>query len=146
MLEPIVANAWKTGRVTSAVLVRKIDRDMPTLLLDESDAAFKGENEYAEALRGILNNGHRRGAVVSLCVKAGGDFDLRDFSVFGPKAIAGIGKLPDTITDRSIRIELRRRAPGEHVGRFRYRDVMEQAGPMRRFRPEREEGRYIIPP
>ena len=131
VLEPTVARPWFTGRVTSAVLIRKIDGSQPTLLLDESDAAFKGEKEYAETLRGILNNGHRRGAVVSLCVKAGGDFELRDFSVFGPKAFAGIGKLPDTITDRSIRIDLRRRAPGEHVDRFRHSRVKDEAEPLR---------------
>jgi len=39
----------------------EIDADRPALLLDESDAAFGGEKEYAEALRGVLNTGHRRG-------------------------------------------------------------------------------------
>jgi len=51
----LVANPWFTGRVTAAVLTRKIDVERPTLLLDESDAAFNGEKEYAEALRGVLN-------------------------------------------------------------------------------------------
>ena len=37
-----------------------MDAERPTLLLDESDAAFNGEKEYAEALRGLLNTGHRR--------------------------------------------------------------------------------------
>src|SRR5713226_5221074 len=65
VVQTVVANPWPTGRVTAAVLVRKIDADKPTLLLDESDAAFGGEKEYSEALRGILNTGHKLGGVAS---------------------------------------------------------------------------------
>jgi hypothetical protein len=131
VLNLLVAKPWLTGRVTAAVLVRKIARDRPTLLLDESDAAFKGEKEYAETLRAVLNSGYRRGGVASLCVKQGGDFELKDLPVFGPKALAGIGKLPDTIRDRAIPIELRRKAPGEHVERLRLRDAQAESESLR---------------
>jgi len=130
-LSLVVARPWMTGRVTSAVLVRKLAKELPTLLLDESDAAFKAEKEYAATLQAILNSGYRRGGCASLCVKTGGDFDLRDFPVFGPKAIAGIGSLPDTIADRAIPINLKRRAPNEPVARFRRRDAKEEAKPVR---------------
>src|SRR5215207_8654626 len=40
ILELVVKAPWLTGRTTAAVLPRKIDADAPTLLLDESDAAF----------------------------------------------------------------------------------------------------------
>lgn len=129
--ELLVARPWLTGRVTPAVLVRKVDRDRPTLLLDESDAAFKGAQEYAEALRAVLNTGHRRGGVASLCVKAGGDFDLKDFATFCPKAIAGIGKLPDTVADRAIIISLKRRAPTEPIERLRRSVADGEAKPIR---------------
>jgi hypothetical protein len=95
-LEMLVAEPWLTGRATPAVLTRKIDAEEPTLLLDESDAAFGGEKEYAEVLRGILNTGYRRGGKTSVAVATGRDFSYRDLSTFSPKAIAGIGKLPDT--------------------------------------------------
>jgi hypothetical protein len=131
VLQTIVAEPWFTGRVTPAVLVRKIDGDKPTLLLDESDAAFGGEKEYAEALRGILNTGHRRGGVASLCVGKGTDITFKDFSTFCPKAIAGIGKLPDTVADRSIPIRLKRAAPGDVVERFRLRNVKPEADALR---------------
>jgi len=127
VLQTMVAEPWLTGRVTAAVLVRKIDGDKPTLLLDESDAAFGAEKEYAEALRGILNTGHRRGGVASLCVGKGSSITFKDFTTFCPKAIAGIGKLPDTVADRSIPIRLKRAAPGEIVERFRLRNVMPEA-------------------
>ena len=127
----LVANPWLTGKVSAAVLIRKIDSEQPTLLLDESDAAFAGEKEYAEALRGVLNTGHRRGGKASCCVGQGTAITFKDFSTFSPKAIAGIGNLPDTIADRSIPIRLKRAARGEHVERFRRRDVEAEASGLR---------------
>jgi hypothetical protein len=131
VLQTIVRNPWLTGRVTAAVLVRKIDIEKPTLLLDESDAAFGGEKEYAEALRGVLNTGHRRGGVASLCVGKGMEITFKDFSTFSAKCIAGIGKLPGTVADRSMPIRLKRAAPDELVERFRLRNVTPEAGVLR---------------
>jgi Protein of unknown function (DUF3631) len=131
VLSLLAARPWFTGRVTAAVLVRKTSAEQPTLLLDESDAAFKGDREYAEALRGILNAGFRRGGVVSLCVGQGANLTYEDFIIFCPKAIAGIGKLPDTVADRSIPIDLKRRSPSEKVERFRLRTAGREALPIR---------------
>jgi Protein of unknown function (DUF3631) len=127
----LVAKPWLTGRATAAVLPRKIDADRPSLLLDESDTAFKGDRDYAEALRGVLNSGYRRSGKTTVCVGQGVEIGFRDFSTFCPKAIAGIGRLPDTVQSRSISIRLKRKAPGETVERFRERDVAEQARPLR---------------
>jgi len=132
VLELLVANPWLTGRLSAAVLIRKTDALAPTLLLDESDAAFNGEKEYAEALRGILNTGYLRGGKASMCVGQGAQISYKDFSTFSPKAIAGIGHLPDTVEDRSIPILLKRAAPGEVVERFRRREVAKEAAPLRK--------------
>lgn len=129
--DALVARPWLTGRVTAAVLARKVDAERPTLLLDESDAAFKGEKEYAEALRGLLNTGYRAGGKASLCVGQGAGITYRDFSTFGAKAIAGIGKLPDTVASRSLPVRLERRAPGEHVEPWRERRGRQEAAPLR---------------
>jgi putative DNA primase/helicase len=45
--------------------------------------------------------------------------EVRGFEVFGPIAIAAIGKLPGTIEDRSIKVAMRRRRPDETVARVR---------------------------
>ena len=84
------------------MLTRKVDGETPTLLLDESDAVFAHRSEYAEALRSILNTGYRRSGISSLCVAQGAGLSYRDFSTFCPKALAGIGALPDTVTDRPV--------------------------------------------
>lgn len=131
VFETLVANPWLTGRVTAAVLIRKIDTERPTLLLDESDAAFGGEKEYAEALRGVLNTGHRSAGKASCCVGQGANMACRDFSTFCPKAIAGIGKLPDTIADRAIPIRLKRAKLDESIQRFRRRDLETEAANLR---------------
>jgi hypothetical protein len=131
VLASLVAIAWMTGGVSAAALYRKIDRDSPTLLLDESDAAFKGDKEYAEVLRGTLNTGHRRGGTHDCCVKEDGDITIKAFSTFCPKAIAGIGKLPDTVADRSIHFCMKRKTRSEKVERWRLRNVKSETDRLR---------------
>src|SRR5439155_5394657 len=46
ILVPVVARPWLTAYTTKATLVRKVDRQQPTLLLDELDAALKTDKEY----------------------------------------------------------------------------------------------------
>ena len=121
---------WLTGRVSPAELTRRVDGETPTLLLDESDPAFHHRSESAEALRAILNSGYRRSGVCSLCVGQGTGLTYRDFSTFCPKAIAGIGALPDTVMDRSIPIVLKRRAAHESVERFRQRHAASRGAPL----------------
>lgn len=127
LLELLVLRPWLTGSVSAAVLYRTIADLHPTLLLDESDATFNGNREFGEALRGVLNSGHHIGGKASRCERAGDTFIRRDFDTFCPKAIAGIGKLPDTVADRSIPIRLKRKAPGAILERFRRRDVKPEA-------------------
>ena len=130
VLELLVCRPWLTGKITAAALVRKVSADRPTLLLDESDAAFAGEKEYSEALRGVLNAGHRRGGRASLCVGKGAEINVVDFDVFCPKVIAGIGKLPDTVADRSIPIHLKRKRPEESAERFRRKFIGTEASQL----------------
>jgi hypothetical protein len=133
VLETLVARPWLTGRASVAALPRKIESEQPTVLLDEGDAAFNGDKEYAEVLRGILNTGHRRGGASTVCIKIDGNWIPHDFSTFSPKAIAGIGKLPSTVADRSIPIRMKRKSKGEKVSRFRLRDekVKSEAAQLR---------------
>jgi hypothetical protein len=131
VLEAVVAKPWLTGRTSAAALCRKIDSERPTLLLDESDAAFRGEKEYAEVLRGTLNSGYRRSGKHTVCMKQGANFIAANFSTFAPKAIAGIGGLPGTIADRSIPIILKRRRADETCDRWRERDGHRAAEPLR---------------
>lgn len=122
---------WQAVSPSPAVLFRKIELDCPSLLLDEVDtifAAAKGE-EGKEDLRAVLNAGFQRGAKVPRCV--GPKHELAEFSVFCPKALAGIGRLPDTVADRAVPIMLARCAPGQKTLRFRRREVAPRAQELR---------------
>ena len=131
VLEFVVHRPWLTGRVSAAVLTRKVDAERPTLLLDESDATFNQESDNSEALRGLLNSGYRASGTSSSCVGQGGGLSYKDFSTFCPKAIAGIGSLPDTVRDRAIVITLKRRTRDETIQRFRQRLARGEAAPIR---------------
>jgi hypothetical protein len=130
-LEPIVRNAWRAISPSEAVLFRKIDNDQPTLLLDETDTLFaKGNDDRAELLRALLNAGFERKARVPRCTNFGRE--VQEFAVFCPKTFAGIGSLPDTITDRCIPVRLRKKRQDEPVERLRRRDAELIAAPMRK--------------
>src|SRR5262249_61375516 len=100
----------------------------PTLMMDEADTFLADHDE----LKGILNAGHRRNT--AFVVRTVGDnHDPKQFSVWAAKVIAAIGKISDTLQDRSIIIHMRRRAPGEKVERFRAAevdDIAQQLRPM----------------
>lgn len=106
VVHELVRRPLLATNIAPAPLFRCVAEFRPTLLLDEADAWLK-ENEE---LRGILNGGHsRKTAKVIRCV--GDEHDVRAFSTFCPKAVAGIGRLADTLADRSIIIPMKRKRP-----------------------------------
>jgi hypothetical protein len=119
----LVRKPWHTSSVSGAVLVRRIDSEQPTLLFDEVDAQFKADKETAQAVRQVLNAGAHCKGVASRCTGKGVEIESRDFHVFCPKALAGIGNLPETVADRCLPIELRRKLPTETVERLREKTV-----------------------
>ena len=127
-LEPIVCRPCMNVGTTAAALLRILNRDSPTLLLDEVDTAFGGNKDAAESIRGILNAGFRRGGIHRKCHSK--SYEIQEFKAFGPKVFAGIGTVPDTVASRSIVIEMKRKAPEERVESLRFRDVMEARKPI----------------
>jgi len=121
-----------TPDISAAALYRVIDNDHPTLLIDEADAIFSGRRPN-DALRGVINAGYRRGQTVMRCNTEDGSFDPTPFEVFSPIALAGIGGLPETIQDRCIVVNMRRRRVDDReVRNFRRRMVEEQTAPLRK--------------
>jgi putative DNA primase/helicase len=103
------------SNISGAALFRFIEAYKPTLLIDEADTFMK-ENDQ---LRGVINSGHTRSSAYVIRT-VGDDHEPRQFSTWGAKAISGIGSLPETIMDRAIILELRRKLPSESVGRLRH--------------------------
>ena len=141
VLQLLARNAWKIdGAPSEATLFRKIEKELPALLLDEADALWAGGDVRTEPLRAIFNSGNRRGATVPRCIGEGKNQEVHDFSVFCPKVLSGIKttRWPDTVLDRCFLIPLRRKTRGETVERLRVRKVGPKARPStRRRRPGR---------
>jgi hypothetical protein len=114
VLSRLVSRPLPTTNASASAIFRVVELHRPTLLIDEADT-FLPENEE---LRGILNSGHRRGGFVIRTV--GEDFEPRRFATYAPCAVALIGKLPPTLADRSVWIELRRRRSDEQIEPFRF--------------------------
>lgn len=133
VLELVAPHPFRVVIPSEAVVYTVLaQRPRPTMLLDEADAIFGTRtSERYEGLRAILNAGNRAGTPVLRVRMEGRKREVDEFDVFGPKAIAGIGDLPDTVTDRAIPIRLKRRAPGETVARFRRRTAAAEAAPIR---------------
>jgi hypothetical protein len=128
-LEMLVYRPWRGTSPSPAALYRMM-ADSPTLLLDEVEALnSKNKSECAQAILAILNAGHRKGATIPRC--DGSKHDLKHFPVFGPKAFAAIGRLPDTLLDRSIAISMQRRTKGQKVERFLAARAKAEAAPIR---------------
>jgi Protein of unknown function (DUF3631) len=130
--ELLVREPLPTANISDAALFRAIGEKGPTLLMDEIDAVFGPKARDREDLRGMLNAGYRRGVVVYRMGGAKMNV-LEPFPVFCAKAFAGIGALPDTITDRAITIRLERRTREEPVERFRRREADESGEPLHQW-------------
>jgi hypothetical protein len=104
LLHHLAHKAQLTGGITAAALYRRIARLAPTMLLDELDSRLRGDG--GENLRGVLNTGFHSSGRVTICV--GDEHEERDFSTYCPKVLAGIGRLWDTVTSRSIPIRMER--------------------------------------
>jgi hypothetical protein len=91
--EAMCVRPLKSDSITAASIYHAVDREHPTLLIDEADnlgLAFNG------ALRAVLNSGHRRGGKVTRY--HGGQ--ARSFATFAPVAVAAIGTLPLPVMHR----------------------------------------------
>lgn len=108
---------------TPAYLFRKVsdEEGLPTILYDEIDTVFGPRAKENEDVRGMLNAGHRKGAVAGRCVVKGKQVETEELPAYCAVALAGLDDLPDTLMTRSVVIRMRRRAPTEVVEPFRHR-------------------------
>lgn len=119
--------------VSPAYLFRKVgsDEGLPTILYDEIDTVFGPKAKENEEIRGLLNAGHRRGAVAGRCVVQGNTVKTEEIPAYCAVALAGLGWLPDTILSRSIIVRMRKRKPGETIKPFRRRSYEKEGHVLR---------------
>ncbi|NJD24550.1 MAG: DUF3631 domain-containing protein [Betaproteobacteria bacterium] len=121
----LVARPLSVANSSAAFLFRAIQAWVVTLLVDEADMFARQNDE----LKGLINAGHTRAsAFVGRVVKVGDALEPRTFSVWCPKALAGIRlekHLPDATMSRGIVFNLRRKRPDERAERLRHADPTE---------------------
>ena len=134
VLEVLELLCAKPLRITSAspASIFRLMKDSPTLLLDEVEPLRNAKpSESTQVILSILNAGHRRGATVTRCEATGKDWEPVHFPVYGPKAFAAIGRLPDTLSDRCICIPMHRKTASQTVARFLFARTPAEAEPLR---------------
>lgn len=121
--ELLVPNPVEAINVTPAYLFRKVGSEdgPPTILFDEIDTVFGPKAKENEEIRGLLNAGHRRGAVAGRCVVKGKTVETEEIPAYCAVALAGLGWLPDTLLSRSVIIRMQRRLAGERIEPYRRR-------------------------
>jgi hypothetical protein len=129
---PLVPRALHSISMSPASVFRSISSPAgpPAIVNYEIDTIFGALANGNEDLRALINGGHHRGAVVTRVTARDDEFAVEEFSSFCAVALAGIGKLPETIRTRAISINMRKRAPNEEVEQFRFRMEHAQAIPI----------------
>lgn len=148
--EPLVPRPIHAVNATPAFLFRKVSDEAgpPTILYDEIDTVFGPRAKDNEEVRGMLNAGHRRGAVAGRCVMHGKTVVTEELPAYCAVALAGLNDLPDTIRTRSVIVHMRRRGPHETVEPWRNRlNGPEGAAIAERLSSwaQREAGRIVWP-
>lgn len=126
----LVCKPYKTSSCSAAALYRTIEKERPTVLCDEMDGTWSSSSagsEKGEALRTIFNSGNEHDAVVSICV--GQSHEPTKFKLFGFKALASIGMLPETIADRCFAIYLSRKSKASKTERAFIKRIRRAAPP-----------------
>jgi hypothetical protein len=112
----VASNSRLVASISPAALYRTVHAEKPTLLVDEAEMFSSAKSEF----RSLLNTGYRRGQTVK---RHDGDYET-----YCPKAFALIGDVHDTLRDRSIVVEMRRREP---ACRFVYAAAKEEGAALR---------------
>ena len=133
LTETLVPRPVESVNATPAYLFRKVSdpEGAPTILYDEIDTLFGPKAKDNEEIRGMLNAGHRRGAMAGRCVVRGKIIETEELPAYCAVALAGLGNLPDTILSRCVVIRMRRRAPTETVEPYRRRVHAPQGNALR---------------
>jgi hypothetical protein len=131
-LQVTARDGFLVDDLTGAALYRFIEKERPSLLIDEVDGIFNRKNgdPRAEDIRKVLNSGYSAGKRV---IRVGGprNEDVQKFDPFCPKALAGLRELPATLAHRSIPIAMQPPRPEEAYEDFDPEEVEEEAMRLR---------------
>jgi hypothetical protein len=120
LLGQVVLRPLTTSNVSNPALFRSLHAFGGVALLDEAERLRDSRSPEVQELLSSLYAGYKRGGCASRCEATGdGQFVMKYFSVFGPKALACINELPPTLATRCIAVPMFRSPPGSMKPRLR---------------------------
>lgn len=126
-LSEVVLRPFNTSNVSNPALFRCLDAFGGVALLDEAERLRETRSPEVQELLSSLLAGYKRNGVATRCEATGdGQFVMRHFSVFGPKALAAINELPLTLATRCLPVPMFRSPPGSMKPRLRVEADREQ--------------------
>jgi Protein of unknown function (DUF3631) len=168
VLRRLVNRPVMAANISSPAFFRVIEETQPTLLIDEADTFLEGNDElrgilnagYSRETAYVIRVQNEKAKVQRLKSKIGNGVEtqqrenpkfesgssnaeesrLVSFSCWCPKAMAAIGRLPDTLADRCIVIRMQRKVAGEKCERPRKLETAELNRKCARFMMDNAEG------
>jgi len=129
--EHLVPHGVRVSQATTGYILARISEDPPpTLLYDEIDTVYGPKTRGNEELRAVLNAGHRRGATAGRGNWGNDGLAGQDYPAYCAVALAGLGKLPETIADRAVIIRMKKRKRTERVEPWRPRVNAKEANAL----------------
>jgi len=120
LLGQVLLRPLGTSNVSNPALFRSLHSFGGVALLDEAERLRESRSPEVQELLSSLLAGYKRGGCATRCEAAGdGQFVMRHFSVFGPKALACINEVPSTLATRCLAVPMFRSPPGSRKPRLR---------------------------
>lgn len=115
VMASLVKTPFMTVNASAAAIFRLIDRDKPCVIADETDT---WSSNLKQDLSYVFNGGFSKAnAKVLRCIQSGDD--IKEYDVYCPKVIVGIGDfLSSTTKSRSLFITMRRKKVDDHIRRL----------------------------
>lgn len=120
LLSQVVLRPLLTSNLSNAALFRSMHSFGGVALLDEAERLKDNRSPEVADLLTSLYSGYKRGGCATRCEAAGdGQFVMRHFQVYGPKAFAAINEPPATLATRCLAVQMFRSPPGSKKPRLR---------------------------
>ena len=127
LLGQVVLRPLSTSNVSNPALFRSLHGFGGVALLDEAERLRENRSPEMQELLSSLLAGYKRGGCATRCEAAGdGQFVMKYFSVFGPKALACINELPPSLASRCLPVAMLRSPPSSPKPRLRIEADAEQ--------------------
>ena len=118
----LVPRGVRVSQASTGYILAKISDEPPaTLFYDEIDTFYGSRARGNQDLRALLNAGHRRGATAGRGSWDNGTLEGQDYPAYCAVALAGLGKLPETVADRAVLVHMKKRKRTERVEPWRDR-------------------------